>query len=143
MIHFLGVLFLSLAVTFCGIYPSLRLTNRRLQLELSISCIGEMREMVRYSGANVKCLTETMQKKYGQLEWLWKKQSKEETYCTGREFLEGFGKGDTASQLNYCDMYISKFNKCLSIVEKEKETKTRLYISLGAMLGMSVFVLLI
>ena len=143
MIHFLGVLLLSLTVAFCGVYPTVRLLRRQSQLEMSISCISEMREAVRYSGTNSKRLTDSMREKYSELDWLWEKHLRDESYCIGREFLQGFGKGDTESQLNYCDMYMSRFKKILKSVEKDKDGKTRLYLSLGAMSGIGVFIMLI
>lgn len=63
---------------------------------------------------------------------------KEEETALLTEFGKGLGVTDIDGQLAHCELYRERFSVRLKELKEEKETKVKLYRSLGVFLGMAL-----
>lgn len=126
-----------------GIYFAEKLAKTISQLEISVRCIEDIKDTIRYSRHSTQQILSEMSTRYEMLEWLQYKNFKSESFRLGTEFKNGLGASDLEGQMRHCDMYLSRFKKLLAQTEKDKDGKFRMYVSLGALAGVAVFILLI
>lgn len=133
---------MAISAVMVGIRLASELRFKEKQAELSCFCVEEIKNDVRYARMESRNLFDEMRKKYPQLGWL-KSTGSGEIYSLGREFCQTFGSGDLQSQMELCDMYISRFGHLHKQYSAQREEKERLYISLGAFAGIALFILFI
>ena len=168
MIKLIGAIFLITAGAMTGIYRSCALTQRVRLLEEYITLINEIETQIRYSAQPLYQMLESMSNKNsigGFLHKLlshaqadadfsqaWERAVDAIENNTGitkqdraiiREFGAGLGKTDIDGQISHCKLCMTAAQNNLENARKEKETKTKLYRSLGVLGGTACALLIL
>ena len=168
MIKLIGAIFLITAGAMTGIYRSCALTQRVRLLEEYITLINEIETQIRYSAQPLYQMLENMKKKNsigGFLHNLLSHAQDEDDFSqaweravdaiennTGitkqdrviiKEFGAGLGKTDIDGQIAHCNLCMASARNNLKKAREEKETKSKLYRSLGVLGGTACALLIL
>lgn len=148
---------------------SIKISNRVYLLEALILLIEQIKTGIRYNSAQISRLVTSLssREEFRSLTFLseckanldnniafpkaWK-QGVETAFKTGSineqdkdillSFGQGLGKTDVEGQISNCDVYIELISNMLLKARQEKESKGKLYTTLGLLSGIGTAILL-
>ncbi len=126
-----------------GLIKSLALNIRVRQLCLAYSFFLEIKQSVRYTGAEMGSIVDSLFKKseYASLNKNFSTFKKQEAELL-KNALSGLGRTDTYGQLQYIDAVLQKLEGIINSAEKDCNDKARLYRMLGLCGGAAVAIII-
>ena len=140
LIKVFGIIAIITSFSAIGIIKSLELVKRAEILRQFIKAIETARDSIVYTSSETFIVFDLIKKKFPNLnENNFAKQDRN-FYIN---FLENLGNSSTEGQVKFCNGLISDVSRNLMEADKDRDTKSKLYTTLGVCAGISVSIILI
>lgn len=143
MLRIIGALMTAIPFISIGLIKSLNLNLRARQANLAYNFFLEIKEAIRYTGAETDSIIEQLliRPEYTSLNKEFSALKKQDSEMLQKALL-GIGKTDTYGQLKYIDSILQRLKGIINSAEKDCNEKAKLYRMLGVCAGVAVAIII-
>lgn len=127
-----------------GLIKSAEVTARVTQLKTIYRFVSDVKGEIRYSAKEISVIISELCKKEEYKILCDKGKRLQKGPCElFQKFTKGLGKSDTVGQMEYCGTYLKMVSEELETAKSEALQKSKLYTTLGCLLGVAVTVIIL